>query len=75
MWWFLDHFFCLVCGPLEKKKLIRPNLACEHVPGTVCMCVNACMQGLLLPVGRGFISQCVDIGAHEVISGRVLDLV
>ena len=20
MWWFSDHFFCLVCGPLEKKK-------------------------------------------------------
>ena len=21
MWWFSDHlFFCLVCGPLERKK-------------------------------------------------------
>ena len=20
VWWFSDHFFCLVCGPLEKKK-------------------------------------------------------
>ena len=20
VWWFSDHFFCLVCGPLGKKK-------------------------------------------------------
>ena len=77
-----QFFFCLVCSPLEKKKLIRPNLACGCVPGTVysvCMCSwCALMQVLLLPVGRGFMGQCLDIGAHDqdlVIGGRVPDSV
>ena len=25
VWWFSDHFFCLVCGPLEKKKKLAPT--------------------------------------------------
>ena len=38
-----------MCGLLEKKKLIRPNLACGRVPGTVCsvcVCVNAWLYWL-----------------------------
>ena len=42
-----EHFFCLVCGFLEKKKLIGPILTCGHVPGIVCS--GALMQVFLLP--------------------------
>ena len=40
-----------------------------------CVRVRQCMQGLLLPVGRG---QCLDIGVHDgavAIGGHVPDSV
>ena len=37
VWLFPDNFFCLVCGILEKKKLIRPNLACGGAVHSVCV--------------------------------------
>ena len=42
------------------------------------VCACALMQVLLLPIGRGFTSQCLDIGAGDVaaaIGGRVPDAV
>ena len=47
-----------------------------QAPYAVCAC--ALMQVLLLPVGRGFTGQCLDIGAHDrapAIGGRVPDSV
>ena len=41
--------FFLNCN---EQKLIRPNLACRRVPGTVC---SVCVCVLLLPIGRGLI--------------------
>ena len=54
VWWFSDHFFCLVCGPLEKKSLLG---LIKHVGVFLALCgVCACalMQVLLLPIGHGF---------------------
>ena len=42
------------------------------------VCACALMQVLLLPIGRGFTSQCLDIGAWDLaaaIGGRVPDAV
>ena len=42
------------------------------------VCACALMQVLLLPIGRGFTGQCLDIGAWDlaaVIGGRVPDAV
>ena len=42
------------------------------------MCVCALMQVLLLPIGRGFTGQCLDIGALDLasaIGGRVPEAV
>ena len=42
------------------------------------VCACALMQVLLLPIGRGFTGQCLDIGAGDVaaaIGGRVPDAV
>jgi hypothetical protein len=45
-----------------KKLLIRPNLACRRVPGSVCslpVCVN------VPPVGRGITNPCFADGAND----------
>ena len=42
------------------------------------VCARALMQVLLLPIGRGFTGQCLDIGAGDLaaaIGGRVPDAV
>ena len=42
------------------------------------MCACALMQVLLLPIGRGFMGQCLDIGAWDLaaaIGGRVPEAV
>ena len=61
---FQTIFFCLVCGLLEKKaylSLIKHNMGVFKALCAVCAC--ALMQVLLLSIGRGFTSQCLDIGA------------
>ena len=66
MWWFSDLFFCLVCGLLVKKKKKSQLSLIKHVGVFLALCgVCACalMQVLLLPIGRGFTGQCLDIGA------------
>ena len=64
---FGQFFFCLVCGLLEKKKQKKSQLSLiKHVGVFLALCgVCACalMQVLLLPIGRGFTGQCLDIGA------------
>ena len=40
------------------NKLIRPNLACRRVPGTVC---SVCVCVLLLPIGCGLIIVLINL--------------
>ena len=62
----------------DKKKLIG---LIKHVGVFLALCgVCACalMQVLLLPIGRGFTGQCLDIGAWDLavaIGGRVPEAV
>ena len=56
---FLIHAFKLKIHPLECSHI-------KHVGVFLALCgVCACalMQVLLLPIGRGFTGQCLDIGA------------
>ena len=56
-----------------KKRLIK-HVGVFQTLCTVCVC--ALMQVLLLPIGCGFTSQCLDIGAQDqaaAIGGRVAD--
>ena len=65
---FRTIFFCLVCGPLEKKSYVG---LIKHVGvflALCAVCVCALMQVLLLPIGRGFTGQCLDIGALDLAS-------
>ena len=65
MWWFLDNFFLLSVLVALKKKKSQLSLI-KHVGVFLALCgVCACalMQVLLLPIGRGFTGQCLDIGA------------
>ena len=42
------------------------------------VCASALTQALLLPIGRGFTGQCLDVGAWDLaaaIGGRVSDAV
>ena len=70
MWWFSDNFFFLlsVLVSLKKKKKKKKSQLSliKHVGVFLALCgVCACalMQVLLLPIGRGFTGQCLDIGA------------
>ena len=81
IWWFLDNFFLLsVQVALKKKKKALLGLI-KHVGVFLALCgVCACalMQVLLLPIGRGFTGQCLDIGAWDLasaIGGRVPEAV
>ena len=40
------------------KKLIRPDLPCRRIPGTVC---SVCVCVLLLPIGRGLIVALINL--------------
>ena len=67
---------------LKKKKKKKANIGLiKHVGVFLALCgVCACalMQVLLLPIGRGFTGQWLDIGAGDVaaaIGGRVPDAV
>ena len=83
IWWFLDNFFLLsVQVALKKKKKEKALLGLiKHVGVFLALCgVCACalMQVLLLPIGRGFTGQCLDIGAWDLasaIGGRVPEAV
>ena len=64
---------------LKKKKSLLGLI--KHVGVFLALCgVRACalMQVLLLPIGRGFTGQCLDIGAWDLasaIGGRVPEAV
>ena len=80
MWWFSDNFFfCLVFwSPCYTKKKKKKKKLIKHVGVFLALCgVCACalMQVLLLPIGRGFTGQCLDIGAWAAIGGRVPEAV
>ena len=82
MWWFSDNFFLLsVLVSLKKKKKKALFGLIKHVGVFLALCgVCACalMQVLLLPIGRGFTGQCLDIGAWDLasaIGGRVPEAV
>ena len=67
--------------PLKKKKKKSLLGLIKHVGVFLALCgVCACalMQVLLLPIGRGFTGQCLDIGAWDLasaIGGRVPEAV
>ena len=62
------------CNDFEKSLLgLIKHVGVFQAMCAVCVCINA---GLLLWMGRGFTSQCLDIGAQywaAEIGGRVLD--
>ena len=80
---FGQFFFLLsVLVSLKKKKKKKALLGLiKHVGVFLALCgVCACalMQVLLLPIGRGFTGQCLDIGAWDLasaIGGRVQEAV
>ena len=77
---FWTIFFLLSVQVALKKKKKKKKLI-KHVGVFLALCgVCACalMQVLLLPIGRGFTGQCLDIGAGDLaaaIGGRVPDAV
>ena len=82
--WFSGQFFFLlsVQVSLKKKKKKKSLLGLIKQVGVflaLCgVCACALMQVLLLPIGRGFTGQCLDIGAWDLasaIGGRVPEAV
>ena len=80
---FGQFFFLLsVLVSLKKKKKKKSLLGLIKRVGVflaLCgVCACALMQVLLLPIGRGFTGQCLDIGAWDLasaIGGRVPEAV
>ena len=76
-------FLTINRNDLKKKKKKKKSLLglIKHVGVFLALCgVCACalMQVLLLPIGRGFTGQCLDIGAWDLasaIGGRVPEAV